>query len=99
MLVARRLSRRTGDAVDKGCSVDKADPVDKPFSVDKPTFVSLSFCCGIRNVTAGAVLATQYFGPEVLFPAIIATPFQQVLAAAFGRIMERALARGEKSDA
>ena len=99
MLVARRLSRRTGDAVDKGCSVDKADPVDKPFSVDKPTFVSLSFCCGIRNVTAGAVLATQYFGPEVLFPAIIATPFQQVLAAAFGRIMERALARGEKSEA
>lgn len=52
-------------------------------------FVAVSFCCGIRNVTAGAVLASQYFGPEVMFPAIIATPFQQVLAALFGRIMER----------
>lgn len=52
-------------------------------------FVAISFCCGIRNVTAGAVLASQYFGPEVMFPAIIATPFQQVLAAAFGRIMQR----------
>lgn len=52
-------------------------------------FVAISFCCSIRNVTAGAVLASQYFGPEVMFPAIIATPFQQVLAAAFGRIMKR----------
>lgn len=76
MLVARWLSRPTdGDA----------------HAIDQPRFVALSFCCGIRNVTAGAVLATQYFGPEVLFPAIIATPFQQVLAATFGRIMERAL--------
>lgn len=56
-------------------------------------FVAISFCCGIRNVTAGAVLASQYFGPEVMFPAIIATPFQQVLAALFGKVMERALAR------
>ena len=57
-------------------------------------FVTLSFCCGIRNVSVGAVLATQYFGPEVMFPAIIGTPFQQFLAALFGRIMERSLARG-----
>lgn len=56
---------------------------------DNRRFVAVSFCCGIRNVTAGAVLATQYFGPEVMFPAVIATPFQQVLAALFGRIMER----------
>ncbi|MDO4805749.1 MAG: bile acid:sodium symporter family protein [Coriobacteriales bacterium] len=58
---------------------------------DDARFVAVSFGCGIRNVTAGAVLASQYFGPEVMFPAIIATPFQQVLAAAFGRIMERML--------
>lgn len=58
---------------------------------DDARFVAISFSCGIRNVTAGAVLASQYFGPEVMFPAIIATPFQQVLAATFGRIMERRL--------
>lgn len=59
---------------------------------DDARFVAVSFSCGIRNVTAGAVLASQYFGPEVMFPAIIATPFQQVLAAIFGRIMKRTLA-------
>ena len=60
---------------------------------DDGRFVSVSFSCGIRNVTAGAVLASQFFGPEVMFPAIIATPFQQVLAAVFGRIMSRTLNR------
>ena len=60
---------------------------------DDGRFVSVSFSCGIRNVTAGAVLASQFFGPEVMFPAIIATPFQQVLAAVFGRIMSRTLKR------
>ncbi len=60
---------------------------------DDARFVAVSFSCAIRNVTAGAVLASQYFGPEVLFPAIITTPFQQVLAAVFGRVMERVLRR------
>lgn len=58
---------------------------------DDARFVAVSFGCGVRNVTAGAVLASQYFGPEVMFPAIIATPFQQVLAATFGRLMEHQL--------
>lgn len=52
-------------------------------------FVAMSFSCGIRNVSAGAVLASQYFGPEVMFPAVIGTLFQQFLAALFGHIMER----------
>ncbi len=56
-------------------------------------FVAVAFLCGIRNITAGAVLAAQYFGPEVLFPAIMGTPFQQVLAATFGKVMERVLSR------
>ncbi len=63
---------------------------------DDGRFVAVSFLCGIRNVTAGAVLASQYFGPEVMFPAIIGTPFQQVLAATFGRIMERSLERRDQ---
>ena len=58
---------------------------------DDARYVAVSFCCGIRNVTAGAVLASTHFGPDVMFPAIIATPFQQVLAAVFGRVMQRTL--------
>jgi hypothetical protein len=60
---------------------------------DRAHFVAVSFCCGIRNVSAGAVLAAQHFGPEVMFPAVIGTLFQQVLAALFGRVMERELER------
>ena len=59
---------------------------------DRARYVSVSFCCGIRNVSAGAVLASQYFGPEVMFPAVIGTLFQQFLAALFGRVMDRMLA-------
>ncbi len=60
-------------------------------SKDRERFVALSFSCGIRNVSAGAVLASQYFGPEVMFPAVIGTLFQQFLAALFGHVMERVL--------
>ena len=63
---------------------------------DRRRFVATSFCCSIRNVSAGAALATQYFGPEALFPAVITTPFQQVLAALFGKIMERRLANRKR---
>ena len=56
-------------------------------------YVACAFSCGIRNVSAGAVLAAQYFGPEVMFPAVIGTLFQQFLAALFGRVMERTLER------
>ena len=54
-------------------------------------YVATAFSCGIRNVSAGAVLSAQYFGPEVMFPAVIGTLFQQFLAALFGRVMERTL--------
>ncbi|MBR1828889.1 MAG: bile acid:sodium symporter family protein, partial [Atopobiaceae bacterium] len=56
-------------------------------------YVATAFSCGIRNVSAGAVLASQYFGPEVMFPAVIGTLFQQFLAALFGQLMQRTLER------
>ena len=62
---------------------------------DRLRFVAISFCGGIRNVSAGAVLASQFFGPEVMFPAVIGTLFQQFLAALFGRVMERVLERSD----
>lgn len=62
---------------------------------DRARFVAISFCCGIRNVSAGAVLASQYFGPEVMFPAVIGTLFQQFLAALFGKVMQHVLNRSD----
>lgn len=46
--------------------------------------VSLTFGSGMRNITAGAVIAGQYFPAEVLFPVMIGTAFQQILAALSG---------------
>ena len=49
-------------------------------------------------MSAGAVLASQFFGPEVMFPAVIGTLFQQFLAALFGRVMEHVLERSSLAE-
>jgi predicted Na+-dependent transporter len=59
-----------------------------------PNLVTMCFDCGIRNISAGAVLAAAYFPPEVMFPVMMGTLFQQVLAASFGTIMSRIVAGG-----
>lgn len=51
--------------------------------------VSMAFLCGMRNISAGAVLAGAYFPGEVMFPVVIGTLFQQVLAAACGSCLRR----------
>ena len=52
------------------------------------TLVTMSFDCGLRNISSGAVIATQYFPGEVVFPVMCGTIFQQILASLFGRIMQ-----------
>ena len=42
---------------------------------------------GMRNISAGAVIAATYFPGEVMFPVMIGTLFQQVLAALFGKLL------------
>lgn len=51
--------------------------------------VTMSFDCGLRNISSGATLAAQYFPGEAVFPIMCGTIFQQVLAATFGRTIER----------
>ena len=43
----------------------------------------------MRNISAGAVLAASYFPPEVMFPVMIGTLFQQVLAATYGVLLKK----------
>ena len=56
--------------------------------------VSVTYLVGMRNISAGAVIACEYFPGEVMFPVVIGTLFQQVLAAAFGSVLRRARERG-----
>lgn len=58
---------------------------------DVATTVSMTFGVGMRNISAGAVVATAYFPAEVVFPVIIATLFQQVLAAIYGTFIRKFL--------
>ena len=50
---------------------------------------TMCFTCGMRNISSGAVIATQYFPGEVVFPVMCGTLFQQVLASLIGHFFER----------
>lgn len=50
---------------------------------------SMTYLVGMRNISAGAVIAGEYFPGEVMFPVVIGTLFQQVLAASFGSLLRR----------
>lgn len=60
------------------------------------TLVTMSFECGLRNISSGAVIAAQYFPGEVVFPVMCGTIFQQLLASVFGSLMRRLRARAER---
>ncbi len=51
--------------------------------------ISMTFNSGMRNISAGAVIAAAYFPPEVMFPVMIGTLFQQVLAAVYAQLIIR----------
>ena len=52
--------------------------------------VTIGYACGLRNISAGAVIAGQYFpGTPVIVPAMVGTLLQQILAAGFGAIVRR----------
>ena len=52
--------------------------------------MTLSFACGIRNISAGAVIAGQYFpGTPVIFPCMVGTLLQQILAGTNGMVLKR----------
>ena len=50
---------------------------------------SMTFGCGMRNISAGAVIAAAYFPAEVMFPVMIGTLFQQMLASVFAHFLTR----------
>ncbi|MGI6109464.1 MAG: bile acid:sodium symporter family protein [Eubacteriaceae bacterium] len=55
--------------------------------------VTVLYNSGLRNISAGAVIAAQYFPAEVMFPVMIGTLFQQVLAALVGTLITSRSAR------
>lgn len=54
------------------------------------TTISMTINSGMRNISAGAVLAAQYFPGAVLFPVMIGTVFQQILVSIAAHTLSRA---------
>ncbi len=55
----------------------------------QPEVVSLTYNSGMRNISAGAVIATTYFPAAVAVPVIIGMLFQQLLASVYGALLRR----------
>jgi predicted Na+-dependent transporter len=55
----------------------------------RDTIVSLTFSGGMRNISAGAVIAVTYFPPAVAVPVVVGMLFQQILASFTGHFLAR----------
>ncbi|MEC0230489.1 bile acid:sodium symporter family protein [Paenibacillus alba] len=56
---------------------------------EQDVVVALTFNSGMRNISAGAVLAVAYFPPPVAIPVVLGMLFQQSLASLFGYLLNR----------
>ncbi|MFC7391402.1 bile acid:sodium symporter family protein [Scopulibacillus cellulosilyticus] len=54
---------------------------------DRGMIVTLIYSGGMRNISAGSVIALTYFHPPVAVPVIIGMLFQQVLASFYGYML------------
>lgn len=52
-----------------------------------PRIRTMTFCCGMRNISAGIVIALRYFSPAVAIPVILTIMLQQPMAALAQRLM------------
>ncbi|WP_090794025.1 bile acid:sodium symporter family protein [Paenibacillus sp. GP183] len=70
--------------------------ISRWFRWDRDFTVTAIFNSGMRNLSAGAVLAVQYFPAPVALPVISGILFQQILAALFGYLLgKRQLVEGK----
>ncbi|MBM6998975.1 bile acid:sodium symporter family protein [bacterium] len=54
---------------------------------------SMGICCGCRNISSGAVLTAAYFPDITMFPVLMGTLFQHMIAGVFGWSVRRLEAR------
>ncbi len=57
--------------------------------LDFPSVQTVTIITGARNISAGAVLAAQYFPPDVLFPVAFAPIFTQIMMALAVKLLRR----------
>ena len=63
---------------------------------DRETLVAFTFTGGIRNISAGTVIAIAYFPPAVILPVVTGMLFQLALASVYASFLERYYIRKAK---
>ncbi|PFP24606.1 hypothetical protein COJ96_21390 [Bacillus sp. AFS073361] len=63
--------------------------IGKFFKGGRANIISLTFTGGMRNISAGAVIAVAYFPAAVAVPVVVGMLFQQVLASLNGHFLNR----------
>lgn len=63
--------------------------IAKLLKQDLDVTIALIFTGGMRNISAGAVIAVAYFPAAVAVPVVVGMLFQQVLASVFGYFISR----------
>ncbi|MGG1396701.1 bile acid:sodium symporter family protein [Bacillus salipaludis] len=56
---------------------------------DRDTVITLTFTGGMRNISAGAVIAVSYFPAAVAVPVVVGMLFQQILASLNGHLLNK----------
>ncbi|MDQ6595904.1 bile acid:sodium symporter family protein [Bacillus salipaludis] len=56
---------------------------------DRDTVITLTFTGGMRNISAGAVIAVSYFPAAVAVPVVVGMLFQQILASLNGHFLNK----------
>jgi bile acid:Na+ symporter, BASS family len=64
---------------------------------DKGVVVAMTFNSGMRNISAGAVIAATYFPAPVVFPVMVGTLFQQILASTYAHFLSSKYGRGTEA--
>ncbi|OLS40552.1 bile acid:sodium symporter family protein [Bacillus sp. MRMR6] len=73
--------------------------IGKLLGSDHDTLVALTFTGGMRNISAGAVIAVSYFPPAVAVPVVVGMLFQQILASLNGYFLERYINKEHRESA
>ncbi|MEK3876628.1 bile acid:sodium symporter family protein [Paenibacillus sp. FSL M7-0420] len=72
--------------------------VSRRLHYDHESSVAVQFNSGMRNLSAGAVLAVRYFPPAVALPVISGMLFQQILAACSGMFIRSRVRRRQQTE-
>ena len=64
----------------------------------KEDVITLTFTGGMRNISAGAVIAVTYFPSAVAVPVILGMLFQQMLASFYGSFISKYYRKHAKED-